>query len=298
MVSPTTVAFIGCGNIGSALLTGMLDATRAADTPPEKDFKFIVSTKTKASANRLRETYTEDAARVKFLVDDNVRAMNEAQVVFLAFPHNRVVDVLQSDGVWEALENKTVVSLLAGRTIRDLNYHLNNSNACLPFIYRAVPDIAARVRKSITIVQLLQTFPKDEYEHEHELVSSILRLVGKIKYVNKHEFNRWEMLGRASTAMMSVALDGILDGCVAQGLKRKEALELVPQMLKGMVGLLKDGAHLAMLREDISCPGGCAIEGLLKLEGHGARSTFAKATVAGIKQAEAMDNKEDEWSEE
>jgi pyrroline-5-carboxylate reductase len=87
---------------------------------------------------------------------------------------------------------------------------------------------------------------------------------------------------------MTVALDGILDGAVIQGLKRAEAKKFMIQSLAGLVHVLEDDDNLKRPREKISSPRGTTIEGLLCLKENGVRTAFSKAVIAGTKRSKGI----------
>lgn len=71
------------GNMGSAILGGILDATRSESETPRIS-SFIISTKSAASAEHLRTQFIQDESRVQFLHSQNLKAMQEADIILLA----------------------------------------------------------------------------------------------------------------------------------------------------------------------------------------------------------------------
>ncbi|GLA38658.1 hypothetical protein AnigIFM63309_005962 [Aspergillus niger] len=273
-----SLAFIGCGNMGSAILNGLLDATR---TQGGKVNHFIISTKTAASAERLRSQYAEDASRVTIAHDSNLRAMREADIILLACKPFLAKGILSAPGVGEALSGKLVISIMAGMTPTDILDCLSDGDRESVKIVRAMPNVAARLRQSMTIVELPETKPLEE--ELVEIVTWVFEVIGKVKFLSADLFDVGTMLVGAGIGVMTVPLEGLLDGCVVEGLRRAEALEMAAQMLSGMAALLKDGSHPAVLRENISSPRGCTIQGVMTAERAGARATFADAVINGTR---------------
>lgn len=87
---------------------------------------------------------------------------------------------------------------------------------------------------------------------------------------------------------MTVAVDGLLDGAVAEGMKRSEAMELVAGMLRGCAELLGNGGHPAVLREEIASPKGTTIRGLMELERGGVRGAFGRAVIEASERAREL----------
>ncbi|KAE8147337.1 pyrroline-5-carboxylate reductase dimerization-domain-containing protein [Aspergillus avenaceus] len=276
-----TLAFIGCGNMGSAILSGLLDATRQSPTTA-KITDFIVNTKTAESATALRTTYQADASRVTVTNGQNVRAMQEADIIMLGCKPFLAEGILSEPGVAGALAGKFVISVMGGKTpAQILEFILQGAETReleKPVITRAIPNVAARLRKSMTIVERNSELSEDRAE----ILAWVFEQIGKVKFLEPEQVDVGSML-MATAALMCVPVDGILDGCVIEGLRRPEALEMTAQCLEGMAGLLREGVHPAVLRESVSSPRGCTIQGLHTLEKQGVRGTFADAIVNGTK---------------
>ncbi|KAF7592443.1 delta 1-pyrroline-5-carboxylate reductase [Aspergillus hancockii] len=270
--------------MGSAILNGLLSSTRA-DPQSAKITRYIVSTKSDSSASRLRSTYAEDASRLDIAAGQNLAAMQQADIIMLACKPFLAAEILSEPGVAEALVGKFVISVMAGKTPDDImefiyknnKEALENGTLAKPVIVRAMPNVAASLGKSVTIIE-----ENAELSAERaEILSWVFERVGTVKYVASNLVDAGSIISGASMALMSVALDGILDGAVIEGYRRGEALEISAQVLEGMAGLLREGAHPAVLRENISSPRGCTIQGLFTLEKKGVRGTFAEAIVKG-----------------
>ncbi|PLN77001.1 pyrroline-5-carboxylate reductase [Aspergillus taichungensis] len=307
-----TLAFIGCGNMGSAILNGLLEATRNTPNPPIST--FIVSTKTSASAERLHATlHPTDKDRVRFTPNDNITAMANADIILLACKPFLAESILSQPGIWDAAKKKLVISVMAGPTVAQILDYVRASpgggepegegeeypmtktfggykrvypegfkkEVECPTIVRVQPNVAARLRQSMTVVEV-DDDSSEGVQRAKETVEWIFKQVGDVRFVAPSVFDVSALLVGASMAWGAIALDGVLDGCVAGGLRRPEALEMAAQTLAGMAALLKDGVHPAVLREGISSPRGCTIQGILELERAGVRASFADALLKGL----------------
>ncbi|RAH50555.1 pyrroline-5-carboxylate reductase, partial [Aspergillus brunneoviolaceus CBS 621.78] len=272
MAPQSTLAIIGCGNMGSAILSGILDATRA--DPTTSPFgRIIACTKTEQSASRLREQYAQDRARVEVRADANLATVREADYVMLGCKPYLVEAVIAADGMADALAEKFIISVIAGKTPAVLAGYITEyasaevKASARPSVARAIPNVAASVRESMTVVEL----PAECAAANREVVEWMFAQLGQVKVVAPELFDLGSMLV-AALAPLSVAVDGILDGCVAEGMRRAEASEMTAQCLLGLAQLLKGGVHPAVLRESISSPRGCTIQSLLTVEKAGVRS--------------------------
>jgi pyrroline-5-carboxylate reductase len=194
--------------------------------------------------------------------------------------------VLGAEGVQQALRNKLIISVLAGATNEALWSYtgLGSESSCS--IMRAMPNVAAQIGESMTVISFSQSSaPKDL---DVTVTEWIFKKVGRIQYVDEDVFHAGSVVAGATGAFFTVAFDGILDGAVAEGLKRAEARDILAQSLLGMAKLIQDGEHPAVLREMVSSPRGTTIQGLMKLEKAGARSAYTQAVIDAISRGKKM----------
>lgn len=286
--------------MGGAILHGVLDAafsTKASDFKKRRPVsKFIACTKTAASADRLKASIpAEQQPHVQVISSQAVPVdiMNDADIVVLGFKPFMAEDVLSTKGVAEALAGKLVISLLAGQTpqnlariIREGSTDLNGVNCTDPVIVKAIPNMGAQFRQSVTIIE---TPEQPVLEHMTEVVEWMFKSVGEIKYLPQSQMDLGSVLVGAALAAMTVPIEGILDGCVAEGLKRDDAMEMLLGGLRGLSAALEYGIHPAVLRESISSPRGCTIQALLTLEKAGSRADYAEAIINGTQHLKKAD---------
>ncbi|KAE8417955.1 pyrroline-5-carboxylate reductase dimerization-domain-containing protein [Aspergillus pseudocaelatus] len=277
-----TLGFIGCGNMGSAILDGLLEATRS-EPQNSKITNFIAGTKSAASANKLNDKYHADSERVVVLRGSNVKVMEQADIILLACKPFLAQSILSEPGVAEALAGKFVISVMAGKTPAEIMEYIygdnSNQTANRPVIVTAMPNVAARLRQSMTIIEENPALSKDRAE----ILKWIFEQIGTVKFVAPDLVDVGSMVSGAAMALMTLAVDGIMDGAVMEGFRRPDAMEVSAQVLEGLAGLLREGVHPAILRESISSPRGCTIQGLYALEKNGVRGAYAEALVRGIK---------------
>ncbi|KAL4870702.1 hypothetical protein BDV12DRAFT_195178 [Aspergillus spectabilis] len=290
MPSNLIVAIIGCGNMGTAILSGILDSTISNTTSQSPITHIIATTKSASSASKLETQFInhESSITLQFLADAATKAANQADIIILGCKPYLLDKVLATPGLADALAGKLVVSIIAGKTIDVISAIItSNQTTTNPgakqeketIVTRAIPNIAATVRESITIIELPTTEPITK--HQTDTLTWIFSSIGTTKILPPPLFDTGSML-TASIATLSVAVDGILDGCVAEGLKRSDATEMTAQCLIGLGRMLQEGHHPAVLRESIASPRGCTIQGLLAVEGGGVRGAFAESLIRGV----------------
>lgn len=287
--------------MGSAILSGILDATipatDATTSSKESPFSRIIAcTKSQASADKLKAKYAghRSAVRLDFYASDNAGAASQADVVILGCKPYLVDAVLSEEGLCDALAGRLIVSVIAGKTIDVLSAGIAKNQTesaqkkpeSTTVVARAIPNVAAAVRESMTVVEL----PSSASKEQVSIIEWMFSQIGMVKVIGGELFDLGSML-MASLATVSVAVDGILDGCVAEGMRRADASEMTAQCLLGLAQMLKEGHHPAVLRESISSPKGCTIQGLLAVEKGGVRSAYADSIINGTEHLRKLQGK-------
>lgn len=222
-----------------------------------------------------------------------MEAMAKADVILWAFKPYMVDLVLKGkEGVQKAIAGKLIVSVLAGSPVSRLeeavSHPLSPENVPFEerfFVQRAMPNIGAEYGQSMTVMETAVMSP-----YHTDLAEWIFQQVGKTASVSPENFGIAGVLAGTTSASMSVAFDGILDGAVSQGLKRADARKILTQSLVSLVACLEAGEHPAAIREKVSSPQGTTIAGLLSLEEDRARYAYSKATIASYKRGQEISN--------
>jgi pyrroline-5-carboxylate reductase len=275
--------------MGGAVLNGILAAAfTKTSTEPKPISGFIVCTKTAGSAARIKSSLAaEHQDLIEVVSGQNVQTMRDADIVVLGCKPFMAEEVLGERGVREALSGKLVISMLAGqscenltRIIKDAPGDTHAPQAKDPAVMKVIPNMGAQFGESMTIIET----PSDAVSQSMaETAEWIFNQIGKVKFLAPEQTGLATVLVGATLATLTLPIEGLLDGCVAEGFKRADAMEMVLQGIRGLSALLESGAHPAVVRESISSPRGCTIQTLLSLEKAGTRSDFAEAMIRGNK---------------
>lgn len=269
--------------MGGAVLNGLLKTAFSAQTEPTKKpiSRFILCTKTAASATRLEASLAPEHQKLtKVVSGQNLQTMQDADIIILGCKPFMAADVLGEEGVREALAGKLVISMLGGQSAEKLVRLVNPEPGTSPdpHVIVAVPTMGAEFCQSMTIIE---TPPATVPAVMAETAEWIFKQVGAVKFFAAEQVGLATVLIGASMATLTLPIEGLLDGCVAEGLKRGEAMELILQGLKGLTAVLESGQHPGPVRESICSPRGCTIQTLLGLEKAGTRGHFAEALIKG-----------------
>lgn len=262
---PTTIAVLGGGNMGLALVRGLL----ARD--PATARHLVVSSR---EAGRLRERIRDLKVRV---AESNAEAVEEAEVVVLAVKPQILPGVLSQ--VRAAVRpGTTVVSIAAGVPTSVLEEGLGPGAG----VVRAMPNVAASVRASATAIARGRSTRPVDLERARALLSA----VGPVLEVDEELMDAVTGLSGTGPLYLFLILEGLSDAGVKVGLSRSVSSELAIQTLVGAAQLVRaTGEHPAKLRDLVTSPGGTAITALHSLEKSGLKAMLLDAVEAATKRS-------------
>ncbi|RDA83006.1 hypothetical protein CP532_4387 [Ophiocordyceps camponoti-leonardi (nom. inval.)] len=291
--SKLTMAVLGCGTMGIAILNGILtslheskplptpspsgDSSPAEELPHVLPSLFIACVRSAHSAERVAVALKAHSSAVCVVRNENVKAATQADVVLLACKPYMVDAVLGEPGMKEALRGKLVISICAGWSVERLRKALYGSSddAAEDTIFvRAMCNTAALIRESMTVIGISDPPLSPSYK---TLVTWIFKRVGDVIHLPDSAMDATTALVGSAPAMFSLMLEAAVDGAVAMGLTRVDAQRMATQAMRGTTGLIQAGEHPTVLREKVSTPGGCTIGGLLVLEEGGVRGAVSRA---------------------
>ncbi|GAB7351832.1 hypothetical protein MBLNU459_g2394t1 [Dothideomycetes sp. NU459] len=283
-----TLTVLGCGTMGIAILSGILDSLAAGSTPDKNDkplpprlpTRFNACVRSDRSAQRISSELSTHSSRVSVRQNDNVAACQEADVILLACKPFYVHDVLSAPGIRDALQGKLLISILAGVPGAQIEaiLHPGVSHADVRAhhltVVRTMPNTCSKVRESMTVLETpAPPLPPATYD----LVWWMMSRIGAVSEVAPAAMDACTALCGSGPAFVALVIEALADGGVAMGIPRAEANLMAAQVVRGTTGLVQGGEHPAILREKVSTPGGCTIGGLLVLEEGAVRGVVSRA---------------------
>lgn len=235
--------------------------------------------------------FADQGAKVEIIVDNNIRAAGLADIVLLGHKPYSLNVVLGQRRMANALEGKLVISILAGIKEAQIHEVLASARAEKPpYVIRVIPNIAAQIKQSTSVI----SEPDPNIPAVMVNVTKwMFEKVGKVSIVPESMFGLATVLTAACIALATVAIEGILDAAVVEGMPRPQAQELVSQCLLGTSMLLSESMHPAVLRETILSPRGCTIQAFTQLERSNVRSAFTDAVLKGTEYEKSMGRNQD-----
>lgn len=261
------LAVLGAGVMGTAILSALLDAGAFA---PEE---VCASTLDDDARRRL----TEDLG---VQVVSSGRAASGADVVVIAVKPDAVAHLL--DEVRDHVrDDALVISVAAGVTLDTLETGLPEGVA----VVRVMPNTPALIREGM----LAMSVGKECAGKDVERARGLLAHCGSVVTVPESQQDAVTGLSGSGPAYVFALADALIEGGVVQGLSRPVATELAVQTLYGAAALLRRGGqHPAILREQVTSPGGTTAAGLRVLDARGLRSAVVDAVEAAARRSREL----------
>lgn len=250
------VAVLGCGTMAGALIGGLIDA----DTIKADD---VVAT-------ARSESHREEIARALGVKTTavNAQAARDADLVILGVKPYAAAGVLEE--VADSLKDDAIIiSIAAGVTTEKLLAAWQGN------VVRVMPNTPVRVGKGAFIVS-----PAPGAEEAGEKVVEIFGTVGRVVEVPEKLHDAATAVSGSGPAYVFLVAEAMIDAAVAMGLPRDQASQLTVATLAGSAELLSGDEHPAVLRSEVTSPGGTTAAALAELEAGGLRATFADAMMA------------------
>ena len=125
---------------------------------------------------------------------------------------------------------------------------------------------------------------------EHiEVVREMVESVGTVEIVPEHRMDAVTGLPGSGPAYVYMLIEALTDAGMKQGLQRPTAFRLAAQTVVGAARLVvQTGKHPAILRDEVTTPGGTAIAAIAELEAHGLRTMFIKAVATATQRSREL----------
>jgi len=269
MSDARTIAVIGTGRMGAALVCGLV----SAGTPPASIRAFDKDAeRLHAAADSMGITACADAAA----------AAAAAQVIVIAVKPADVCAVLADIGP-SLRDGQTVLSIAAGVTTRALRAALPAD--CPAGVVRAMPNTPCVVGEGMSVIA------SDSPASAHAIAAAreVLAAAGRVVELPESLLDAATGLSGSGPAYAFVFLQALADGGVAAGLPRAVAVELAAQTLLGAARMVLEGeGHPEQLKDAVMSPAGTTAAGVAALEARAFRAAAIDAVVAAWRRAREL----------
>ncbi|HKV04907.1 MAG TPA: pyrroline-5-carboxylate reductase [Candidatus Acidoferrales bacterium] len=211
---------------------------------------------------------------------DNRAAARKADVIFLCVKPQtvgHVVDEIRG----ELNEKKLLISIAASVPTDYIERRVRGKVS----VIRAMPNTPSMVGAGITAISP----GKFAGEKDIETARRLFDAVGKTVVVDEKHMDAVTGLSASGPAFIYIILESLAEGGVKVGLSRELATLLAAQMALGAAKMVVEtGHHPALLKDTVTTPAGCTIDGILELEEGGLRVTLIKAVVKAAQRAKEL----------
>jgi pyrroline-5-carboxylate reductase len=269
MLTEKKIGFIGSGNMGEALVSGLV---LSKASKPEN---IICSDISEDLLAEIKEKYGVQTTT------DNLEVVEKAEIIVYATKPQILGDVLKETA--PALDkSKLVISIAAGVPLAAIAAGLDKELRLI----RSMPNICAFVKESATAIAAGEFV----LEGDVEFAKAIFDSVGETVFIQENVLmDAFTGLSGSGPAYIFTIVDAMADAGVKMGLSRKDSLFLSTQTVLGAAKLLLESKeHPGQLKDRVASPGGTAIAGIHTLEQGGLRTTMINAIESATKRSKEL----------
>ena len=262
------VAVLGAGKMGGILLQAFLKQNLFA---PEQIHATV------GHADRAVALSTQWGVDVS---TDNRAAVEQADFILLGVKPFQVPDLI--DEIRPALtKDKTIVSFAASVKTRAIEDAAGLDIA----VIRAMPNTPSALGAGATGLCRGRHVTAEQMELAHR----IFETVGRTVVVDEKHMDAVTGLSASGPAYIYIIIEALAEAGVKVGLPRDTATQLAAQTVFGAAKMvLETGYHPALLKDAVTTPAGCTIDGILELEEGGLRVTLIKAVMRATERAKQL----------
>ena len=213
---------------------------------------------------------------------DNLTAARTADLLILGVKPVQVSELIRE--IKPALHAGKILISLAASVKTSV---IEEAAGCDLAVVRAMPNTPATVREGMTAL-CGGRFCSDE---ALDLATRMFATVGKTVVVDEKHMDAVTGLSGSGPAFLYIIIEALAEAGVNVGLPRDVATLLAAQTTLGAAKMvLETGSHPALLKDAVTTPAGCTVDGILELEEGGLRVTLIKAVKRATQRARELAN--------
>ncbi|MBX7221173.1 MAG: pyrroline-5-carboxylate reductase [Blastocatellia bacterium] len=268
MLKGKRIAIVGAGKLGEALVTGLLHRG-------DVESKHIIATVARTdSLQRVRERLEVEA------ITDNRTAVTGRDVVLLAVKPQNMAKVLKE--IYPVAQtNQLFISVAASVTTAFIEERLPEGCS----VIRVMPNTPALLNEGMSVL----CNGKNVSKEQQAIAEYIFGAVGRTAFLDEKLMDAVTGLSGSGPAYIYVVIEALAEAGVKLGIPRDVSTLLVAQTMLGAARMtLETGQHPALLKDTVTTPAGCTIDGLMELEEGKLRVTLVKAVVKAAERAREL----------
>lgn len=262
------IGFIGCGNMGTAMMQGMLDSGKCAAGD------VMVSDRAEALLEQRKKEYGVQTT------GDNGAVARFAELLVLAIKPQFYAEVIAE--IREAVsEGCIVVSIAPGKTLAWLAEQFGRELK----IVRMMPNTPALVKAGMAGLCAGSAVSAEELALVRDLCSGF----SETEIVPEQLMDVVTAVSGSSPAYVFLFIEAMADAAVAGGMPRAQAYKFAAQAVMGSAKMVLDtGKHPGELKDMVCSPAGTTIQAVRVLEETGMRSSVIEAMMKCLEISRGM----------
>jgi len=261
------IGFIGAGNMGGAILGGILNSKMIDNN------HIIASAKSDRTIEKIKDDYNVNVTK------DSKEVVEFSDLIVIAVKPDIYDEILEE--IKDLIKDKIIITIAAGKTIEAMEKIIGDDKK----IVRTMPNTPSLVGEGMTSLSP----NKNISEEELSFVKSIFDSLGKSEVVKEDLIHAVIGASGSSTAYAFMFIEAIADGAVRSGMPRDKAYTFAAQGVLGAAKMVLDtGKHPGELKDMVCSPGGTTIEAVKVLEEEKFRGAVLKAIDSCVKKSIEM----------
>ncbi len=266
MLKNKKIGIIGTGNMGEALISGLVASGLSSET------NIICSDISEIQLASIKEKYGVQTTT------HNMDVINVSDYLIYAVKPQIISSVLKETSSGLDM-SKLVISIAAGVPLEAIEQCLKKDLRLI----RVMPNICAFVKESAIGI----CAGKHVHDGDVQIARTIFDSIGKTVFIKDSSLmDAVTGLSGSGPGYIFIIIEALADAGVKMGLSRKDAIFLSAQTVLGAAKLiLASEEHPGQLKDKVASPGGTTISGIYMLEKGGLRASLIDAVEAATKRA-------------
>ncbi len=262
------LGIIGLGKIGEALISGIQKSSLHGQ------YSLAGTTRSPESADLIAKKHNISVGV------SNSELVKKSSILILAVKPQQAQKVLEE--ITPQLNSKhLLISLCAAVTVKNLLDWTKKK--CT--VVRAMPNTPCLIGEGMTVLTADASVP----EKAMERASAIFSTVGKTAVLEESLMDGVTGLSGCGPAYMFLVLEALSDAGVKVGINRKLSTLLAAQTMLGAAKMaMERGDHPASMKDEVTTPAGCTIDGLMALEQGKLRVALIQAVMAATSRSKKL----------
>lgn len=263
-----TLGFIGSGNMGSAMIGGIIKAKLVLKE------QVYVSDVNEASLAHMETTYgvhvttdNRELARICDIIILSIKPFLYPSVI------NEIKDVVKADVIIVVIaagQSSAAVAELFGKEIK---------------VVKTMPNTPALINEGMTAISPAKNVTKEEVAE----IVTICNSFGKSELVPESLMDAVTAVSGSSPAYVYMLIEAMADAAVVEGMPRAQAYRFAAQSVLGSAKMvLETGKHPGELKDMVCSPGGTTITAVDTLEKTGLRTSIMQGMKACADKSREM----------